>query len=85
MSTKKKQDTRLIRIAKRKIVFGQHIRYLRGKLGISQEELANRLGLTRTSIVNIECGRQIPQLVNLPDYATALETSVTIISHGIRE
>lgn len=37
---------------------GLRIRQLREALGWTQEELAKRVNLTRTSVVNIEAGRQ---------------------------
>jgi transcriptional regulator with XRE-family HTH domain len=41
---------------------GANIRKLRRKRELSQEELANLVGLTRTSLTNIEKGRQHPPL-----------------------
>ncbi len=41
------------------------IRELRKLRGITQEEFANRIGLTRASVVNIEQGRQILTMKNL--------------------
>jgi len=45
--------------------FGQLLTEARRKKGISQEMLADQLGLSRTSITNIEKGRQPVQLHNL--------------------
>lgn len=39
-------------------LIGQRIREAREKRGLSQERLANEVALTRTSITNIEKGRQ---------------------------
>ena len=41
------------------------IRELRKQRGITQEEFAKRIGLTRASVVNIEKGRQILTMKNL--------------------
>ncbi len=41
---------------------GRIIRSKRKKLKIKQEDLANQLGLSRASIVNIEQGRHKPQI-----------------------
>jgi transcriptional regulator with XRE-family HTH domain len=41
-------------------------------MGISQEELGKRIGFVRTSIVNIECGRQRLPIATLYDIADAL-------------
>ena len=45
--------------------FGQLLAQVRRKQGISQEMLADELGLSRTSITNIEKGRQPIQLHSL--------------------
>jgi DNA-binding XRE family transcriptional regulator len=52
---------------------GIAIRRKRELLGMSQEELANRAGIGRTSIVNIEGGRQRLPLTTLYDIADALQ------------
>jgi len=39
-------------------LIGQRVRVAREKCGLSQERLAERVDLTRTSITNIEKGRQ---------------------------
>lgn len=51
---------------------GKKIREMRGATGISQEELGKRVDLLRTSIVNIECGRQRLPIATLYDIADAL-------------
>jgi transcriptional regulator with XRE-family HTH domain len=38
--------------------FGKRVRARRNVMKLTQEELADRMGLTRTSITNIEAGRQ---------------------------
>ena len=40
------------------VILGQRIRHLRQIACLTQNDLAGRMGLTRTSIVNIESGRQ---------------------------
>lgn len=54
-------------------VFGQAVRSRREKLGISQEELADRAGLHRTYIGDIERGRRNVALRNICRLARALE------------
>ena len=44
---------------------GVQIFNLRAKHNISQEELANKIGLSRVSIINIEKGRQTLTMKNL--------------------
>jgi transcriptional regulator with XRE-family HTH domain len=52
--------------------FGQLLAKRRKRAGISQERLADILGLTRTSVTNIEQGRQPVQLHTLFTIADAL-------------
>jgi len=51
---------------------GAAVRKARFIAGINQEELAKRVGLRRTSIVNIEGGRQRLPIATLYDIADAL-------------
>lgn len=55
---------------------GENIRSYRTKLGYSQDDLAKFLGLTRTSIVNMEKGRQRPPIHTLSELASYLKVSV---------
>lgn len=52
--------------------FGRLLRMLRTKAGLSQEALAEAAGLSRTSVVNIEAGRQGASLATLYRLADAL-------------
>ena len=52
--------------------FGEIVRERRVQAGLTQENLAARLGLSRTSVVNIERGRQGIPLASLPKFAAAL-------------
>jgi transcriptional regulator with XRE-family HTH domain len=52
--------------------FGQRVRSARLELGLNQEELGHRVGLERSSISNVEKGRQRVQLHMLLEFATAL-------------
>lgn len=52
--------------------FGRAVRRLRQERGMTQAELAERLGLGRTSVTNLEKGQQSPPLSMLPDIASAL-------------
>ena len=54
---------------------GALIRARREREGMTQSELARRVGMTRTSITNIESGRQKVQLHTLYDVAKALNVS----------
>jgi transcriptional regulator with XRE-family HTH domain len=52
--------------------YGQRLNTARVAVGITQTQLAERLGLTRSSIANIEAGRQSPSAEQVVDTATAL-------------
>lgn len=52
---------------------GGMIRARRSQMGMTQDELARWVGMTRTSVTNIERGRQKVQLDTLYDIAAALE------------
>lgn len=48
-----------------KSAVGERIKQLRTQAGLSQEDLADKLGLLRTSITNIETGKQKLTLASL--------------------
>lgn len=54
-------------------IIGKLIRTRREQVEFTQEELARRVGLTRTSISNIESGKQKIQIHTLYAIAQALE------------
>jgi transcriptional regulator with XRE-family HTH domain len=62
---------------------GIRIRIVREAIGLSQEELARRVKLTRTSMTNIECGRQRLLLHSVEKFAQALGTSPKNLMKGI--
>jgi transcriptional regulator with XRE-family HTH domain len=55
-----------------KTLFGQRVRELREKMGISQEEFADRAGLHRTYVGGIERGERNVSLENIVKLARAL-------------
>ncbi len=57
--------------------FGQRVRTARLGLGLNQEALGRRVGLERSSISNVEKGRQRVQLHMLLEFATALKVPPT--------
>jgi transcriptional regulator with XRE-family HTH domain len=65
--------------------FPEVLRELRQARGISQEELAERAGLHRTYISQIERGIKIPTLRSLEQIAVALNTSVSTIVKRMEE
>jgi transcriptional regulator with XRE-family HTH domain len=56
--------------------FGQRIRLLRGEQGVTQEQLAERAGISVDFLSLIERGRSSPSFENLDELADALEVSV---------
>lgn len=56
-------------------VFGSRLRELREQRSVTQEELARRVDLSRTSITNIERGRQRVMLHQVMELAEALEAT----------
>lgn len=61
------------------VPFGRAVRRLRERLGLSQEELADRAGLHRTYVGGIERGERNVSLVNIGRLAHALETSLSAL------
>lgn len=62
---------------------GQRLRMLRQMAGISQDEVAVSVGLTRTSIVNIESGRQRVLMHDIAKLAKAVRVSPDVFTRGI--
>lgn len=60
-----------------KILFGQHLREIRERKGISQEKLAALAGLDRTYISKIERGERNISIETAAKLAEALEVPVT--------
>ena len=54
-------------------VFGSRVRALREEKNVTQEELGKRVDLSRTSITNIEKGRQRVLLHQMVEIAQALD------------
>jgi two-component system, response regulator len=65
--------------------FGTSVRTWRGRLGISQEELAGRAGLHRTYICDVERGARNVTLKSIEKLAQALEISVSTLLAYARE
>jgi transcriptional regulator with XRE-family HTH domain len=57
--------------------FGQRVRTARLGLGLNQEDLGRKVGLERSSISNVEKGRQRVQLHMLVEFAAALDVPPT--------
>lgn len=57
--------------------------HLRTTLGWTQEDLAKKIGLTRTSVVNIEAGRQRVLLHDIEKIAGAFGSTPKHLLRGI--
>jgi DNA-binding XRE family transcriptional regulator len=65
------------------VAIGAKMMMLRNALGLTQDEVAKRIGLTRTSIVNIEAARQRILLHDIERIASALGTTPKHLLRGI--
>jgi transcriptional regulator with XRE-family HTH domain len=57
-------------------IFGDRVRLMRKDLGLSQEELADKVGLHRTYIGMIERGEKNITLINIEKIAKALNADI---------
>jgi transcriptional regulator with XRE-family HTH domain len=64
---------------------GSRIRVLRLSAGLTQFDLAAAAGLSRTSVTNIEAGRQDPDVVTWSRIARRLNVSVEDLVTGLGE
>lgn len=55
------------------------IRQLRDSAGLTQRELARRLGVTQPNVARWESGRSIPDLKTLQRIADALDLNLAVI------
>jgi DNA-binding XRE family transcriptional regulator len=65
------------------VLIGQRIRHVREFLGKTQADVAEACGLTRTSIVNIESGRQRFMLHDMEKIAAALKLTPKRLLRGL--
>jgi len=63
--------------------FGECLRLLRNKRGLSQEEFAARCKLDRTYISGIERGRRNPSLRNIKKIAAELGVTLSELFRGL--
>ena len=62
---------------------GRRLRYMRGQLGISQQELALQVGIHRTYISRLERGTIMPRLSTLVRLAIHLKIDVGKLVSGV--
>jgi len=65
--------------------FGELIRLLRERAGLSQEEFAEKVGIHRTYIGGIERGERNPTLITICRLASALGVSPKQLLENISE
>ncbi len=65
------------------IAFGARVRMIREAMGIDQATLAERVGLQRTSITNIEAGRQRVLLADVQKFADGFGVTTKHLLKGI--
>ena len=65
------------------IRFGKTVRQRRKRLGLSQEEFADRCSLDRTYVSGIERGRRNVSLRNIGIIAKALGVTISDLMNGI--
>lgn len=64
---------------------GESVKAIRQARGITQDELAKRIGVTRSQISNIEKGRRGTSLERLNEIAEALKCNVSDFYHTKEE
>jgi HTH-type transcriptional regulator / antitoxin HipB len=64
--------------ARRAIELGAMVRQLRLDIGLSQEELAQRAGMTQPALSRLERGGGIPTIAVLDRIANALQVTLTV-------
>jgi len=62
---------------------GARVQMIRETLGMTQDDLAKKIGYTRASIANIEAGRQRVPMHQLEEIARSLSTTPKHLMKGI--
>ncbi len=57
-------------------MISMNIKYLRGKFSLSQEELAEKIGVSRQSVAKWENGESLPDIKKCADMAVLFEVSL---------
>lgn len=60
---------------------GHIIKYARNKKGISQEDLADISGISKSTIATLECGRVNPTFLNLYQLAKVLDIDMGALNN----
>lgn len=64
-------------------LFGERLRHLRQIRNLTQDAVGKRMKLTRTSIVNIEAGRQRVMLHDVSAFADIFKTTPENLLRGL--
>lgn len=67
------------------ILFGQKVRELRLKTGLSQEKFALMIGMDRTYYSSVESGKRNISLLNIKKIADGLDTPVKCLFENLCE
>lgn len=62
--------------------FGENLRKLRKRKGLTQSQVAEKLGVTQSNIGGYETGKNLPSLFNLLELAKLLEVSLDKLIYG---
>lgn len=62
---------------------GKNIRYLRESKGLTQDQLAEKLFVTRQTVSNYETGRTRPDVDMIVSIANVLETDANTVFYGL--
>jgi transcriptional regulator with XRE-family HTH domain len=61
------------------IVFGQELARRRREAGLTQQQVADRMGTTQEAISRIEAGRRLPNVSFVDRYAKAIGRSIPLV------
>ena len=65
--------------------FGEILRNLRTEKNLSQQQLAQKLYVNRSSVANWETGRRIPDLILLTRLAQILNVEVSVLTNAMED
>ncbi len=66
------------------IDFGNRVKELRNKIGLSQEKFALQIGMDRTYFASVEAGRRNISICNIKKIADGLEISLSELFEGLK-
>jgi transcriptional regulator with XRE-family HTH domain len=64
--------------------FGRNLWWCRHRADLSQEELADRVGLSRTAIYTLELGHRLPRLDTILKLAAGTDSSAHLLFAGMQ-